>query len=144
MKVLARNRRAKFDYDIKNTLLAGIVLGGAEVKSVKQGSVSLKGSHIITKNGELYLLNTHISPYKQAGNRPHEETRPRKLLVHKKELKQLESHKQAGLSLVPLSVGVQKGLIKVEIGVGRGLKKYDKRMVLKKRQDERSMRQSRE
>lgn len=137
MKIVAKNRRAKFDYDLKEQLITGVVLTGPEVKSVKLGHISLKGSFVTVNNGELYLLNAHISPYKQAQAEDFEPTRSRKLLVHKKELERLATLKQNGNTLVPIAVGLEHGLIKLEIGVGRGRKRYDKRAVAQKRQADR-------
>lgn len=139
MKVIAKNRRAKFDYEITENLVAGIALSGPEVKSVKQGHISLKGAYVTINNNELYLLNAHVSPYKFADAKNQEETRTRKLLVHRKELDRLVGLKKSGHTLIPLVVGVQRGLVKIEVGVGRGKKKYDKREVSKKRQAERDI-----
>ena len=139
MKIVATNRRAKFDYEVSERLIAGIVLSGAEVKSVKQGHISLRGSYVTLTNDELYLLNTHISPYKYAGAKAFEPTRSRKLLVHKQEIARLAGLKQSGLALVPLAVGLERSLIKIEIGVGRGRKRGDKREVVKKRQAKREI-----
>lgn len=139
MKVVAANRRAKFDYDITDTLVTGVVLHGAEVKSVKQGAISLKGSYVTVNRGELFLLNAHISHYKQASGQESDETRTRKLLVHKKELEKLVQAKQNGKAIVPLKVGVERGLIKIEIGVGHGRKKIDKRGLIKQREAARNI-----
>ena len=139
MKIIAKNRRARFDYDITETLIAGIALTGAEVKSIKTGHVSLKGTFVTLNQGELWLLNAHVSPYKYAQNTDYQPTRSRKLLVSKKELSRLAGLKQSGMSLIPLALGLQRGLIKVEVGVGRGRKRYDKREVAKKRQADREI-----
>ena len=137
MKVIATNRRAKFDYAITENLLAGVVLSGSEVKSVKAGHISLKGSFATINRGELYLLNAHISPYKYAGALEIDETRSRKLLVHKKELERLAAMKQSGLSMVPMAVGVERGFVKIKIGIGRGKRIFDKRETIKKREAKR-------
>lgn len=139
MKIIARNRRARFDYDIREKLVAGIVLTGAEVKSAKAGHISLKGTFASVNRGELWLVNSHISPYKYASLKGQEATRNRKLLIHKQELARLLSAKQSGLSIIPLAVGIERGLVKVELGLGRGLKKYDKREALKTRQAKRQI-----
>lgn len=139
MKIVATNRRARFDYAIKEKLVAGIVLTGAEVKSVKAGHISLKGSFASVNSGELWLVNAHVSAYKFAPSDGYQETRSRKLLIHKKELDRLASSKQAGLSILPLAVGLERGLIKVELGIGRGQKSHDKRETIKKRQAEREI-----
>lgn len=139
MKIIAKNRRAKFDYEITETLVAGIALSGGEVKSIKQGHISLKGAYVTVSDNELYLLNAHVSPYKFAGEQTQAETRTRKLLVHRKELDRLIGLKKSGQALIPMAVGLQRGLVKVEVGVGRGKKKYDKRETAKKRQAERDI-----
>ncbi len=139
MKILASNKRAKFDYDLSETIVAGVVLSGPEVKSAKAGHVSLKGSFVSINRGELYLLNTHISPYQPAQDANYEPTRSRKLLVHGQQLKRLIGLKQSGLSLVPTAVGLEHGLVKVEFGIGRGRKRQDKRAVIKKREADRDI-----
>jgi SsrA-binding protein len=139
MKILASNRRAKFDYDISETLVAGVVLSGAEVKSAKAGHISLKGSYATINRGELYLLNAHISPYASAKSESFEQTRSRKLLIHKTQLNRLIGLKQSGLSLVPLAIGQERGLVKVEVGIGRGRKVHDKRSSIKARQAQRDI-----
>lgn len=135
MKVVATNKRARFDYEINETLTAGIVLTGQEVKSVKQGAISLKGSYIHISQGEAYLLNAHITPYKQASNiASYDPTQSRKLLLHRSEIEKLiGSIKSDGKTAVPMSVGIERGLVKVLIGVGRGKKLHDKRETIKKR-----------
>jgi len=147
MPVLAVNKRANFDYDIKEKLEAGIVLLGHEVKSVKTGHVDLKGSYVTLKRSkkelpELYLINAHIPLYKHAGTvKDYNPTRPRKLLVKKKEIRYLIGKKQEqGLTLVPLKIYTKHSLIKLEFGIGRGKKKIDKREIIKKREVERKMR----
>lgn len=139
MPVLAKNPRAKFDYHIKETFEAGIVLAGYEVKAIKKGHISLKGAYVTLKNEEAYLINAHISPY-QPKNMPkdYEPTRTRKLLLHRKELKSLIGQtKQKGLTLVPMRVYTKRNRIKLEFGLGRGKKKYDKRESIKKREAQR-------
>ena len=134
MKVIARNRRATFDYDITDKMTAGLVLAGSEVKSVRAGHVSLKGSFIAAHDGELYLINAHINPYSFAAAN-HEPTRSSKLLLHKKQISLVsQALDQAGLSAVPLVIGLERGLIKLEIGIGRGKKRFDKRETTKRRE----------
>ena len=135
MKIVAKNKRARFDYEIKDTLVAGIVLAGHEVKSVKSGHISLKGSFVSIKTGEAYLTNAHITLYKSAANIPsYDPVRSRKLLLHRKQINEiLGAVKAQGLSVVPLAVGMERGLIKVELGIGRGKKKFDKREAVKRR-----------
>lgn len=148
MPVLAVNKRANFDYDIQETYEAGLVLLGHEVKSIKTGHVSLKGSYVTFKKQtgkilpEAYLTNAHIPLYKHAGKiLNYEPTRPRKLLLKKKEITYLMGKKdQQGLTLVPLKIYTKHSFIKLEFGVGKGRKKYDKREVIKKRELNRNIR----
>ncbi len=143
MKVLAKNKRATYDYQITDKLVAGIVLSGAEVKSVKAGHASLKGSFIVVRDGEAFLTNAHITPYNRAGNASQlDPVRTRKLLLHKKQIDELAGDKTLGLSAVPLALLQDKALIKVEIGLGRGKKRYDKREVIKQRDTDRDARRS--
>ena len=148
MSVSAINKRANFDYDIQKTYEAGLVLLGYEVKSVKTGHVSLKGSYVTFKKArgkilpEAYLTNAHIPLYQHAGKiANYEPTRPRKLLLKKKEISYLMGKKdEQGLTLVPLKIYTKRSFIKLEFGVGKGRKKYDKREVIKKRELDRKVR----
>lgn len=135
MKIVATNKRARFDYDISRTLMAGLVLAGHEVKSVKNGAISLRGSFVSFRGGEAWLTNAHITQYKQAGGvKDYDPTQSRKILLHRRELDELQAAAQSeGMSILPLAVGVERGLVKVEVGVGRGKKHFDKREVIKKR-----------
>jgi SsrA-binding protein len=140
MSTLATNRDAGHNYTILETLEAGIQLTGAEVKSAKGGNVSLKGSYATIKDSQLWLINAHIGAYKPAGQTPHNPVRTRRLLVHRKELDRLiGTSKAAGVTLVPLSLYTKSGLVKVELGVGRGKKAYDKRASMKKREVDRKI-----
>lgn len=146
MSVLAVNKRANFDYEIKEKFEAGIVLLGHEVKSVKTGHINLKGSYVTlrkTKKNlpELYLINAHISLYKHAGNITNfNPSRERKLLVKKKEIRHLIGKKQEqGLTLVPIKMYTKRSLIKLEFGIGRGKRKIDKRELIKKREVKRKI-----
>jgi SsrA-binding protein len=140
MKVLAKNRRASFDYEITEHLVAGLVLSGDEVKSLKNGFGSLKGSFIALRSNEAYLTAAHITPYSKASDKTGiDPTRARKLLLHKKEIEKLVDHKQAGLSVVPTALLLAGSLIKIEIGVGRGKKRYDKRETMKRRDTDREI-----
>jgi len=139
--VLAINKRAKFDYEILDTFEAGIVLTGQEVKAVKTGHLSLKGSFVAFKKTnrlmpELYLLNAYIPPYKPAGLiKNYDPSHSRKLLLHKKELENLiGKQREKGLTLVPLSVYTKNSLIKLEFASGKGKSKIDKRETIKKRE----------
>jgi len=148
MKVLAFNKRAKFDYEILETYEAGVVLFGHEVKSVKTGHVSLRGAFVVLKNvsgsklPEAYLVNAHIPLYKHASQvKNHEPTRSRKLLLKKKEIRHLIGKKQEqGLTLVPINIYTKHSLVKMTFGVGRGKKKIDKRESIKKRELDRQVR----
>ena len=137
------NRRAKYDYDLHDRLLAGIALVGTEVKSVRLGKADLKGAFASLKNDELWLNNVTIPPYQPAhAPENYDALRARKLLIHKKELKKITAARQNGAQLVPTSIGAQGRFIKVELGLGTSRKKYDKRQVIKKRTDERESRRS--
>lgn len=140
MTAFADNRRARFDYDIKETYVAGLVLSGPEVKSVKQGNVSLTGAYVSINGGEATLINCHIGPYKYAPNKTYNPTQTRKLLLNKSEINQLLG-KEKGLTIVPLEIFQGKrGLLKISIGLGKARKKTDKREYIKKRDAEKEMR----
>lgn len=146
MPSLAQNKKARFDYEILDKYEAGLVLYGHEVKAVRAGQISLKGSYISvrTKNGktELYLISAMISPYKSAGPMPdYNQTRERKLLLKKGEISQLLGKKQTeGLTLVPLKIYTNHSFLKLEFAVAKGKKKYDKREAIKKREVDRNLR----
>jgi SsrA-binding protein len=143
MKLLAKNRRASFDYDLTERLVAGLVLNGSETKSLKAGSASLKGSFVIIRSGEAFLVNAHVTPYAHAGNKAElDPTRQRKLLLHRRQLDHLVSQKQSGLSIVPTALLQDRRLVKLEIGVGRGRKRYDKREQIKRRDTARDVARS--
>ncbi len=140
MKLLAKNKRATYDYEITERLVAGLALSGPEVKSVKAGNVSLKGSFIALRDGEAYVTNAHINPYPHAPlEHQTDPTRNRKLLLHRRQLEQLIAHKQSGLSVVPTALLLERNLVKLEIGIGRGKKRYDKRQSIKSRDVEREL-----
>ena len=141
-KIYSTNKKVRFDYEILETYDAGIKLFGHEVKSIKRGSVNLQGSFVIIRGGEAYITNTIIPAY-QAGNLTpnHEPERPLKLLLKKKEILGLQERlHNKGLTTVPLKLYNSRGLVKVEIGLVRGKKKYDKRDVIKKREADRKIR----
>lgn len=144
MPILTQNSRAKYDYDILKKYEAGIVLTGQEVKSVRAGQVSLKGAYATLKDGEVWLLNAHISPYKKAGAlQGYEPTRSRKLLLRHREIAELIGKVQAErLTLVPLSLYTRGRRIKIELGLGKGRKKYEKREVIKKRAIQKEIKQA--
>ncbi len=132
--IVILNRKAKHDYAITDEYEAGIVLKGTEIKSIRNGSANLKDSYAIIKNNEVFLLNAHISVYKHGNIFNHEETRTRKLLLNKKEIKKLDSKiKIEGYTLVPLKLYFKNNKAKILIGVGKGKKNYDKREAIKVR-----------
>jgi len=135
---ITTNRRAKYDFAITDSLLAGIVLLGTEVKSIRNGRADLKGAFATLKNDELWLNNAFVPPYQTGRNlEGYDPSRARKLLVHKRELKKLTAAQQSGLSIVPLSLGAQGGFLKTEVGIGKGKRKQDKRETIKRRAAER-------
>ncbi|MDP2820928.1 MAG: SsrA-binding protein SmpB [bacterium] len=142
MKILAKNRKAYFNYEILEKIEAGISLIGQEVKSIKNGQINLSGSvAVISNNMEAFLLNANIPPFQPANAKNYEPERPRKLILKKMEIKKLFGKtKEKGLTLVPLMVYTKNALIKVEIGLGRIKKKFDKRETIKKRDFEREKR----
>ncbi|RJO60266.1 SsrA-binding protein SmpB [candidate division WS5 bacterium] len=140
MKVIATNKKARFDYEILETFEAGIVLTGPEVKSVKAGQVSIKEAFATVKGEEVFLTNAHISPYKQASNVEQDPTRSRKLLLKKSEISSLiGKSKTQGLTLIPTKIYLKRGFVKVEIGLGKGKKLHDKRDQIKRKDVERDM-----
>lgn len=141
IKMEINNRKAKYDYQIFEEIEAGIVLTGTEIKSIKQGKANLKDSYATIKKGEALLLNMHISPYEQGNIFNHEETRTRKLLLHKKEILKLQDKiKLEGFTLVPLKLYLKKNKAKILLGVAKGKKTYDKRETIKQRDIERDLR----
>jgi SsrA-binding protein len=140
---IAQNRRARHDYEFLAKFEAGIVLTGSEIKSVREHRVQLQGSYARIKDGEVWLQDAHIAPYASAGYAGHDPTRDRKLLLHKKEIRKIEELMAGkGLTLIPLAMYFKRGKAKVEIGVGRGLKHYDKREKLKERDQEMDVRRA--
>jgi len=138
--VIAVNRKARHDYHIQESLEAGIVLKGSEIKSIRAGRVNLSDAYARPENGELWLYNSHIASYDAASYNTHEPIRPRKLLLHRKEIDILASKVvQKGLTLVPLKLYIKHGVAKVELGVGKGKKVYDKREAIARRDAEREM-----
>jgi len=140
VKSVARNKRARHDYHILETWEAGLVLTGTEVKSLRDGKANLSDAYGIVNDGEVYLLNLHISPYEQGNYFNHEPTRTRKLLLHRKEIRKLiGAVEREGLTLVPLELYFKRGKAKVAIALGKGKKLHDKRADLRKKDDEREM-----
>ncbi len=140
-KIVSDNRQARFQYEILETYEAGIQLVGTEVKSIRAGKVNLRDGFALVRNGEVLLLNVHISPHhttSQIFN--HDPRRTRKLLLHKDEIRKLVGKvEQQGLTLVPLKMYLKRGWVKVDLGLARGKKLHDKRDDMRKRQDQRDM-----
>ena len=139
--LIAKNPTARHNYEIIDTLEAGIVLCGTEIKSIRNGKANLKDSYASIKNGELYIYNLHISPYEFGNIYNKDPLRDRKLLVSKREINKLVGLiKQKGYSLVPISLYFKNNFVKVELGIGKGKKLYDKRQDIAKRDAEIRMR----
>ncbi|MBT8164926.1 MAG: SsrA-binding protein SmpB [Acidimicrobiia bacterium] len=139
-KVVASNRRARFDYEIVDTFEAGMVLLGSEVKSLREGKASINEAYASEKHGELWLESMNIPPYTYAREGGHEPTRPRKLLLHKREITRIgEKLREQSLTLVPTKVYFSNGRAKVELALGKGKRTIDKRETKKRRQQEREM-----
>jgi SsrA-binding protein len=140
-KVVTVNRKARSDYDILESLEAGMSLKGTEVKSLREGRMNLKDSYAKVQEGEVFLVNAHISPYSHGNIQNHEPLRERKLLLHRQEIKRLTGKtEEKGLTLVPLKVYFLRGKAKVELGLAKGRRQHDKRDVIKKRDTEREIR----
>src|SRR5437016_1754642 len=137
---VARNKRARHDYHILDTWEAGVVLTGSEVKALRDGKANISDAYAIVKDGEVFLLNLHISPYERASYFNHEPTRTRKLLLHRKEIrKMIGSVERQGLTLIPLELYFKKGTAKVALALGKGKAEHDKREDLKRKDDERDI-----
>ncbi len=137
------NRKARYDYEIEDTYEAGIVLTGTEIKSIREGKVNIKDSYAIIRNNEIYLLNTHISQYKEGNIFNHDEDRTRKLLLHKKEILKLRDKLEIdGYTIVPLKIYFVKNKAKVLLGVAKGKKNYNKKETIKERDIQREMEKS--
>ncbi|RQD76446.1 MAG: SsrA-binding protein SmpB [Candidatus Syntrophonatronum acetioxidans] len=133
-KIFANNRKARHDFHIEEVFEAGIALQGTEVKSIREGRANLKDSYARVEKGELFLYNMHISPYDQGNIFNHDPLRTRKLLMHKREIKRLIGlTKEKGYTLVPLRLYLKNGKIKVELGLAKGKRQYDKRKALKEK-----------
>lgn len=140
VKPVVTNRRARHDYFIEDTYEAGLVLVGTEVKSIRQGRVNLQDAYAEVKNGEAWLHNMHISPYAQGGRFNADPNRPRKLLLHRREIDRLRGlQEQKGLTLVPLSLYFRRGRAKVELGLARGKRQYDKRRAIAEKESRREL-----
>jgi SsrA-binding protein len=141
-KLIAQNRRARYDYEIEDTIEAGLALLGTEVKACRAGKVNLADAYATVRNGEAWMLNCHIAPYSHGNRANHDPMRPRKLLLHRDEIADLERRvSQGGRTLVPLRLYFAHGLAKAELGIGRGKRRHDKRESIAEREAERRMRQ---
>ena len=140
IKIAAQNRKARHDYFVEDTYEAGIELFGTEVKSIRQGTLNLKDSYCVVKNGELIVLSMHISPYEKGNIFNRDPDRPKRLLMHKREIRKLQAlQKQDGYSLIPLSLYFKDSRVKVELGLCKGKKTYDKRESIAARDAKREM-----
>ncbi len=138
IKIITSNRRARRNYHISDTLEAGLVLHGTEAKALREGRANLQDAYCKVENGEVFLLNTHISPYSHGNLQNHDPLRPRKLLLHKREIGKLKkATEQKGFTIIPLKLYFKKGIAKVEIGLARGKKLYDKRTDIAERDTQR-------
>jgi len=139
-KVVATNRKASHDYSLEESIEAGLVLMGSEIKSIRDNRVNLRDGYVLEQNGELWLMNVHISNYEQAGVFGHEPLRPRKLLLHKKQIARLISQlRERGYTLIPTTLYLKNGRAKVEIALARGKKQYDKRADLAEKDSRREI-----
>ncbi|MGX5377859.1 SsrA-binding protein SmpB [Ligilactobacillus sp. LYQ135] len=141
--VLAQNKKARHDYNILETIEAGLVLTGTEIKSVRASRINLKDGYAQIHNGEAWLMNVHISEYDQGNRFNHDPLRPRKLLLHKKQINELTGKtSQQGITIVPLKVYLKNGFAKVLLGIAKGKHEYDKRETIKRRDQEREIRRT--
>ena len=140
-KTLAKNRKARFEYEIQNTMEVGIVLKGTEVKSIRAGQINITESFCrVDDHLQVYLLNAHVSQYDYGNIHNHDPLRPRRLLLHRSEIRRLYGQvKEQGLTLIPIKIYLKGGIIKIELALGRGKKMYDKRQTMKKRDAERDV-----
>jgi len=140
IKVIATNRKAARDFHLEERHEAGLVLTGTEIKSIRAGRVNLSDGYVQPRNGELWLLNVHIAPYDPSGRYGHEPRRPRKLLLHRREINRLIARVQErGYTIVPVRLYLKDGLAKIEIALARGKRKYDKRQAIAKRDAQREI-----
>ena len=142
-KIISKNKKALFNYFIDETYETGIVLKGSEIKSCREGKVNIKDGYAKFKNGELYLINTHISQYIHANQFNHDPLRERKLLLHKREIKRLIGKiQEKGMTLIPISMYLKNGKAKIELGLAKGKKLYDKRESIKRKTEDRELERS--
>ncbi|MFW6270039.1 MAG: SsrA-binding protein SmpB [Bacillota bacterium] len=134
IEIVARNKRALKDYDIEETYEAGIILKGTEIKSIREHNVNLKDSFAMVEDGEVYLYNMHISPYKHGNRENHDPERKRKLLLHKRQINSfIGATQRKGYTLIPVAVYIKDNLAKIELGLAKGKRQYDKRREIKKK-----------
>ena len=142
-RTITVNRRARYDYEVTESVEAGLVLTGTEIKAIREGRVSLSDSYGKPENGEMWLVNLHIAQYSAGSGENHDPTRRRKLLLRKDQIRRLTKMvSERGLTLVPLRLYIKKHYAKVELGLGRGRKRYDKRRAIVERDREREARQA--
>jgi SsrA-binding protein len=140
LKVVSTNRKARHEYLILDTYEAGLVLQGSEIKSIRAGQISLAQAYVSIDGQDVWLVNAHIAPYDQASHFNHDPLRPRKLLLHRSEIRKMwENVRQKGNTIIPLRVYLKDGLAKIEIAVAKGKKLYDKRADIAKRDIERDL-----
>lgn len=140
---IVTNRRARRNYDVMDTVEAGLVLTGTEIKAIREGRVNLSDAYGKPENGELWLVNAHIAQYSAGSRNNHDPTRPRKLLLHKDEIARLSRQvSERGLTLVPMRLYIRRHRAKVELGIARGRKLYDKRRAIIEREREREAQQA--
>lgn len=140
VKIVARNRKAKFEYFLEETYEAGISLKGSEIKSIRAGQMSIKEAYVRVDEREAWLMQAHIAPYTEANRYNHDPLRPRQLLLHKREIRKLyDSVRKKGLTIIPVKVYLKAGRAKVEIALARGKKMRDKRQAIKKKEIERDI-----
>lgn len=140
IKIITTNRKARHEYHISDTLEAGIALLGTEVKSLREGKANLQDGFCTVKNEEMLLMQCHISPFKHGGHFNHDPTRPRKLLLHKREIRKYDTAiKQKGYTIIPLKLYFKSGKVKVQIGLAKGKKLYDKRSDIADRDSKRRL-----
>lgn len=140
MKIISKNKKAYFDYEILQEFTAGIILTGSEIKSIRKGNINLKGSYVSINNGQAYLKNAHISKYQHDSSGEHDPFRVRKLLLSKRELHKIENQLNTqGVTLVPLAIGLEGKYAKLQIALVRGKKKHDKRELIKGREQKRKL-----
>jgi len=140
IKIVAKNRKAQFEYFILETLEAGISLKGSEIKSIRAGQVSLQEAYVQVENSQAWLINSHIASYQAASYSDHDPKRPRRLLLHKKEIRLLHSEvRQKGVTIIPVKMYLKNGKAKLEIAIAKGKKLYDKRQDIARKDQERDL-----